>query len=90
MTDAYDNETEEAAADVVLAGGDTPFAGLVERAEAFVVGHGGRASEDLLISHVFGSSGSPALWRPLLRDVLAKHENLTLRADGSDGGGPTG
>jgi DNA polymerase III epsilon subunit family exonuclease len=83
MTDAYDNETEEAAADVVLAGGDTPFAGLVERAEAFVVGHGGRASEDLLISHVFGSSGSPALWRPLLRDVLAKHENLTLRADGS-------
>ncbi|MFN8660571.1 MAG: exonuclease domain-containing protein [Thermomicrobiales bacterium] len=83
MTDSFEYESEEATPDVVVAEGSAPFASLVERAEAFVVGHGGRASEDLLISHVFGSSGSPALWRPLLRDVLAKHENLTLRADGS-------
>jgi DNA polymerase III epsilon subunit family exonuclease len=83
MTDAYETESEESAADVVVAEGAAPFASLVERAEAFVVGHGGRASEDLLISHVFGSSGSPALWRPLLRDVLSRHENLTLRSDGS-------
>ena len=83
MTDVFENEREDAAADVVLAESAAPFASLVERAEAFVVEHGGRASEDLLISHVFGSSSSPALWRPLLRDVLAKHDNLTLRADGS-------
>ena len=83
MTDVFENEREDAAADVVLAESAAPFASLVERAEAFVVEHGGRASEDLLISHVFGSSTSPALWRPLLRDVLAKHDNLTLRADGS-------
>ena len=83
MTDVFENEREDPAADVVLAESAAPFASLVERAEAFVVEHGGRASEDLLISHVFGSSTSPALWRPLLRDVLAKHDNLTLRADGS-------
>ena len=83
MTDVFENEREDPAADVVLAESAAPFASLVERAEAFVVEHGGRASEDLLISHVFGSSSSPALWRPLLRDVLAKHDNLTLRADGS-------
>ena len=83
MIDAFANESDEPAVDIVLEEAAAPFASLVQRAEAFVVGHGGRASEDLLISHVFGSSSSPALWRPLLRDVLAKHESLTLRADGS-------
>lgn len=83
MTDEFATGEETAPADVVLAEGAAPFASLVERAEAFVVEHGGRASEDLLISHVFGSTGSPALWRPLLRNVLSAHENLTLRADGS-------
>jgi DNA polymerase III epsilon subunit len=60
-----------------------PFRNLALRAEAFISEQGGRASEDLLISHVFGSSGSPALWRPLLRDVLAKHDGLKLRGDGA-------
>jgi DNA polymerase III epsilon subunit family exonuclease len=83
MTDSFETDSGGQAADIVVAENAAPFASLVERAEAFVVGHGGRASEDLLISHVFGSSGSPALWRPLLRNVLAKHDNLTLRADGS-------
>ncbi|MEZ4565172.1 MAG: exonuclease domain-containing protein [Thermomicrobiales bacterium] len=83
MTDTFDTGGDGSAADVVLTTGVAPFASLVERAEAFVVGHGGRASEDLLISHVFGTSGSPALWRPLLRSVLASHDNLTLRSDGS-------
>src|SRR5829696_1698834 len=58
-----------------------PFHHLAQRAEAFITEQGGRASEDLLISHVFGSSGSPELWRPLLRNVLGQHEGLKLRGD---------
>ncbi|MBW3634041.1 MAG: GIY-YIG nuclease family protein, partial [Chloroflexi bacterium] len=60
-----------------------PFHHLAQRAEAFITEQGGRASEDLLISHVFGSSGSPALWRPLLRNVLGQHQGLVLRGDGA-------
>jgi DNA polymerase-3 subunit epsilon len=56
---------------------------LAQRAEAFIAEQGGRASEDLLISHVFGSSGTAKLWRPLLQDLLSRQENLTLRADGT-------
>jgi DNA polymerase-3 subunit epsilon len=56
---------------------------LALRAEAFISEQGGKATEDLLISHVFGSTGSPALWRPLLRDVLGRHDALTLRTDGA-------
>lgn len=59
------------------------FQHLAVRAEAFVADQGGKAAEDLLIAHVFGSHGSPALWRPLLRDVLSQYERLTLRGDGS-------
>lgn len=59
------------------------FTSLARRAEAFVAEQGGWASEDLLVSHVFGSSGSAALWRPLLRDVLSRHEGLKLRSDGA-------
>lgn len=61
----------------------SPFGDLAKRAEAFVAQQGGRASEDLLISHVFGSAGSAALWRPLLRSVLSSHEGLTMRTDGA-------
>jgi DNA polymerase III subunit epsilon len=64
-------------------GSGEPFHHLAQRAEAFIAEQGGRASEDLLISHVFGSSGSPALWRPLLRSVLSQHEGLVLRGDGA-------
>jgi DNA polymerase III epsilon subunit family exonuclease len=67
---------------ITATGGDA-FLNLARRAEAFISEHGGKASEDLLISHVFGSSGSPALWRPLLRDVLSKCEGLSLRGDGA-------
>ncbi|MGH2615929.1 MAG: exonuclease domain-containing protein, partial [Thermomicrobiales bacterium] len=63
--------------------GGVAFQNLALRAEAFVAEQGGRASEDLLISHVFGSTGSPTLWRPLLREVLAHYEGLTLRGDGA-------
>jgi DNA polymerase III epsilon subunit family exonuclease len=62
---------------------DHAFQHLALRAEAFVANQGGKAAEDLLIAHVFGSTGSPALWRPLLRNVLSEHESLTLRSDGS-------
>ena len=65
------------------AGGGAAFHHLAQRAEAFITEQGGRASEDLLISHVFGSSGSAALWRPLLRSVLGQHDGLILRGDGA-------
>lgn len=61
----------------------SPFGDLAKRAEAFVAQQGGRATEDLLISHVFGSTGSTALWRPLLRNVLSNHDGLTMRTDGA-------
>ncbi len=63
--------------------GAAAFCHLAQRAEAFVSEQGGRASEDLLISHVFGSAGSAALWRPLLRSVLGQHDGLKLRGDGA-------
>src|SRR5215204_3236785 len=56
---------------------------LARRAEAFITAQGGQASEDLLVSHVFGSAGSVALWRPLLREVLGRHDRLKLRSDGA-------
>jgi DNA polymerase-3 subunit epsilon len=56
---------------------------LARRAEAFISAQGGQASEDLLVSHVFGSTGSVALWRPLLREVLGRHDRLKLRGDGA-------
>jgi len=64
-------------------GENLPSHELAIRAEAFVTEQGGRASEDLLISHVFGTTGSTALWRPLLRDMLAGHSGLKLRSDGA-------
>lgn len=62
--------------------GANGYAHLAQRAELFVRERGGAAPEDALIAHVFGSSGSPALWRPLLRSLLAGAERLSLRADG--------
>ncbi len=58
------------------------YPGLVERALACIEEHHGAMAEDALISHVFGGSSSPALWRPLLRSVLSEQRDLTLRADG--------
>jgi DNA polymerase III subunit epsilon len=59
------------------------FQNLAQRAEAFITAQGGQASEDLLVSHVFGSAGSAALWRPLLREVLGQHDRLKFRGDGA-------
>src|SRR5215207_9267582 len=70
------------------------FQNLAQRAEAFIAAQGGQASEDLLVSHVFGLAGSPALWRPLLREVLSQHDRLKYRSDGAwllaNGFAPTG
>lgn len=58
------------------------YAALCDRAVAFLDGQGGTSNEDLLIAHVFGNSGSLALWRPLLRSVLAEDARIVFRADG--------
>src|SRR5829696_586874 len=65
------------------ANGSDAFPDLARRAEAFIAAQGGQASEDVLVSHVFGSAGSAALWRPLLREVLGRNDRLKLRGDGA-------
>jgi len=55
---------------------------LARRAESFVRERGGTVHEQELIGHVFGSAGSPRIWRPLLEQVLVHHERLLQRSDG--------
>ncbi|MEJ7838425.1 MAG: exonuclease domain-containing protein, partial [Thermomicrobiales bacterium] len=55
---------------------------LCDRAVDFVLSRKGSAPEDLLILHVFGNTGSPSLWRPLLRSVLDADPRIRFRADG--------
>ena len=62
--------------------GGARYAFLQGRAKAFLIESGGAAHEEALIRHVFGSGGSPALWRPLLRQLLADPHAFELRADG--------
>lgn len=63
-------------------GTSTRYDQLLERASEFISASGGSVHEDLLIRHVFGSSGKPELWRPLLRQVLEDAQGLNLRGDG--------
>ncbi len=58
------------------------YTALCDRAVAFVEDHGGVVNEDVLIDHVFGSSGSATIWRPLLRNVLDGDERVVFRANG--------
>ncbi|MCO5226103.1 MAG: exonuclease domain-containing protein [Thermomicrobiales bacterium] len=58
------------------------YTALCDRAVAFVEERGGAVPEDILIDYVFGSVGSPAIWRPLLRDVLQTDERVSFRANG--------
>jgi DNA polymerase III epsilon subunit family exonuclease len=81
--DEQQHEPDHAGLALPGSSGSDPFPDLARRAEAFVTAQGGQASEDLLVSHVFGSTGSAALWRPLLREVLGRHERLKLRGDGA-------
>ncbi|HEX3722275.1 MAG TPA: exonuclease domain-containing protein [Nitrolancea sp.] len=55
---------------------------LRQRATLYVRESGGSVPEDILIAHVFGGGGNPALWRPLLRQILSGHEDIVLRSDG--------
>src|SRR5688572_27279265 len=61
---------------------DQRYLHLVERAGLFIREQGGAVAEDVLIGHVFGTMGTPALWRPLLRTLLGVGDDLVLRADG--------
>ncbi|MGI9255298.1 MAG: 3'-5' exonuclease, partial [Thermomicrobiales bacterium] len=61
---------------------DDRYLHLERRAEEFLRARGGSVHEDQVIAHVFGSAGSPDLWRPLIRRFLSKSESLVLRADG--------
>jgi DNA polymerase III epsilon subunit family exonuclease len=74
---------QDAEAQATGSDGEERYAHLAQRAAAFVRDQGGAVHEDALIAHVFGSLGTPALWRPLLRPLLGTDGQLTLRADGS-------
>lgn len=58
------------------------YVALCDRAVAYVEAQGGVVAEDILIGHVFGSSTSPTIWRPLLRNVLDGDDRLLFRANG--------
>jgi hypothetical protein len=70
---------EQASAATEQPGG---YPNLVERALACIEAHRGAMPEDALIAQVFGNASSPAMWRPLLRSLLADCPELSLRADG--------
>ena len=50
------------------------YPSLREKVKGFLLAQGGAVDEDTLIGHVFGSSGSPALWRSLLKQLLVAPE----------------
>ncbi|MCO5177448.1 MAG: exonuclease domain-containing protein [Thermomicrobiales bacterium] len=54
----------------------------MDRAIACIEEHDGAIDETLLIARVFGNATNAALWRPLLRNVLAQHPAARLRPDG--------
>src|SRR5215217_6827786 len=81
--DELQSESDQTGPAYPATSGSDAIPELARRAEAFITAQGGQASEDLLVSHVFGSAGSVALWRPLLREVLGRHERLKLRGDGA-------
>lgn len=58
------------------------YTALSESAVSFLERHGGSVHEDALVSHVFGKSASPALWRSLLQSALADESRLSYTADG--------
>ncbi|MEZ4531983.1 MAG: exonuclease domain-containing protein [Thermomicrobiales bacterium] len=54
---------------------------LSQRARDFVNLSGGAVHEDLLIGHIFGSTRSPDLWRPLFYAVMRETPELRVRGD---------
>ncbi|MDQ3657065.1 MAG: exonuclease domain-containing protein, partial [Chloroflexota bacterium] len=63
------------------ADGDQRYSVLCERALAFVRANGGSVHEDALVRHVFGNNGSTAIWKPLLRGVLAGEGETVVLVD---------
>lgn len=61
------------------------YPSLVEKVRAFLLARGGVADEDTLIRHVFGSAGSPTLWRSLLRQLLAAPDGASAFEQGPEG-----
>jgi len=68
--------------DISDSGAPAPYTHLGERAVGFVQDKGGSVTEESLIAFVFGTSGPPSLWQPLLRQVLASEDRLLIRPDG--------
>ena len=68
--------------DISDSGAPAPYTNLGERAVGFVRDKGGSVTEEALIAFVFGTSGPPSLWQPLLRQVLSAEDRLLIRPDG--------
>lgn len=64
-------------------GDESKYGHLIERAVAFVSDHGGIVPEEMLIGHVFGTSGPPALWHDLISTILGGDQRLEHRPNGS-------
>jgi len=62
--------------------GDRRYDHLADRALRHIRERAGAVHEDVLVAHVFGNSGHVALWRPLLRQVLAGESTVVLSVDG--------
>ena len=61
---------------------ETNYSHLIGLAESYLRGRGGIAPEEALVTHVFGTSTSTAMWKPLLRSCLGTSDRVTLRPDG--------
>jgi len=61
------------------------YPSLHEKVKRFLLTQGGAADEDTLIRHVFGSAGSAALWRTLLRQLLAPADGVPVFEERADG-----
>ena len=62
---------------------DSRYGHLTARAIEFVRARGGCVAEDDLVKFVFGSTGTPKLWTPLLQRLLADDETLKRQPDGA-------
>lgn len=62
---------------------ETRYDHLTARAIEYVRSKGGCVAEADLVGFVFGSSGSPKLWAPLLQRLLADEPSITRQTDGA-------
>lgn len=76
----WDGARQGAVAPDTAAAGRYDF--LKARAREFLRDTGGAATEEALIRHVFGTGGSPRLWRPLLLQLFDDDAAFERGADG--------